>query len=194
MSSINKIILAIIIIIAIAAIYNYMQPGYNPYPTPTPSPSPFASATPSPSPTSTPLITSTPSPIQSPKISPTPSPKPSPSPTATPRLSATPTPTATPVPTPTPKIDVFNISAVEFSYSPNSITVKSGDTVKINFSNNGGYSHNLTIEGLNIATQTINPGQTDIIQFTAPAPGTYNFFCSVDLHRDLGLRGTLIVQ
>lgn len=170
MSNANKIILAIIVILAIAGIYYYMQPGSNrSYNYPTLSASPYASYTPEPTTeTPTPILTATP------KISPAPSAKPS------------------SVPTPSPV--TYNISAVEFKYTPNAITAKIGQMVTIVFSNNGTIPHNLTLEGLGIATQTINPGQTATIQFAAPAAGTYTFYCSIDSHRNLGLTGTLTVQ
>jgi len=178
MSNTNKIILAIIVILAIAGIYYYMQPGYNSYNYnyPTPSPSPYAS--------------------YSPEATYTPAESPTPSPMASPSASVKPSPSASvkPSSTPTPRPVTYNISATEFKYNPNAITAKAGQAVTIVFSNKGTIPHNLTLENPGIATQTINPGKTATIQFTAPAAGTYTFFCSVDSHRNLGLTGTLTVQ
>lgn len=101
------------------------------------------------------------------------------------------TTTATLAPGPVTEI---NVSAKEYAYTPSTITVKSGENVKINFTNNGTTAHNLTIQGLNLATNSIGPGETDSISFVAPAAGSYNFYCSIDGHKDLGLSGTLIVQ
>ena len=88
----------------------------------------------------------------------------------------------------------FTVGGIEYSFSPSSINVKAGDQVKITLKNNGSLIHNLIIDGLGIGTRTIVAGQTDIIEFTAPASGTYTFFCSVSTHRAAGMEGQLKVE
>ena len=88
----------------------------------------------------------------------------------------------------------FEVAGKEFSFEPSSITVKSGQKIKIKFRNHGGAVHNLIIEGLAIGTKTINPGDDASFEFTAPAAGTYTFYCSVGSHRQLGMEGKLIVE
>lgn len=88
----------------------------------------------------------------------------------------------------------FNVSAKEFAYTPSTITVNKGETVKINFTNDGTTAHNFTISEFNVATKTIGPGESDSVTFTPTASGSYFFFCSVDSHRSLGLQGTLIIK
>lgn len=88
----------------------------------------------------------------------------------------------------------ISISAKEFAYTPSTVTVKKGEAIKINFTNDGTTAHNLSIEGLNVSTKTIGPGESDSITFTPASPGTFKYFCSVDSHRSLGLEGTLVVQ
>lgn len=88
----------------------------------------------------------------------------------------------------------FEISGSEFSFSPSSITVKSGQKVKIKFRNHGGAVHNLTIEGLGVGTKTISPDDDASVEFIAPAPGTYAFYCAVPGHRPSGMEGKLIVE
>lgn len=88
----------------------------------------------------------------------------------------------------------INVSGTEFNFNPASISVKAGERVKITFKNNGRVPHNLVIEGLNMETKTINGGQTDAVEFTAPSSGTYVFFCSIPGHRASGLEGSLKVE
>lgn len=88
----------------------------------------------------------------------------------------------------------FTISGTEYSFNPSSITVSTGDRVKITFQNIGRAPHNLTIEGLGVSTRTIRSGQTDTIEFTALTPGTYTFICSVPGHAAAGMVGNLIVE
>lgn len=92
------------------------------------------------------------------------------------------------------QVKEVEVSATEFSYSPSSLTFNKGDTVRLTFKNDGTVSHNLTIRGLNIETKTISPGQSDTIEFTLDKTGSYTFFCSVDSHEELGLKGDLEVR
>jgi len=95
---------------------------------------------------------------------------------------------------PASAVKEFTISGTEFSLNPASINVKAGDRVKIIFKNIGRAPHNWTIEGLGVSTKTIGGGQTDTIEFTASASGTYSIFCSVPGHRAAGMEGQLIVE
>lgn len=86
------------------------------------------------------------------------------------------------------------VSGTEFSFSPAVITVKNGERVKVAFQNKGNTGHNFGVLGLGVSTKTIGPGQTDTIEFTAPASGTYTFICSVPGHREAGMEGSLQVE
>ena len=88
----------------------------------------------------------------------------------------------------------ITVVGTEFSFNPSSISVQAGEKVRIIFNNLGGTVHNLTIEGLGIGTKTIDPGKTDAIEFTSPAAGNYNFFCSIPGHKAAGMAGTLIAE
>lgn len=88
---------------------------------------------------------------------------------------------------------VFNITAANYSFAPNQITVNQGDTVKIILQDQDG-SHNLTIDGYNVHGDIVSAGGSTQITFTADQKGTFQFYCSVDGHRELGMVGTLVVQ
>lgn len=107
-------------------------------------------------------------------------------------------PSGTPSATPSGEVnEEFTVSGNEFSFTPNSITVNSGEKVRVIFKNTGNFPHNFTIEGTAIATRTIAAGQSEAVEFTAPAPGAYNFYCSVAApvnHRERGMEGALIVK
>lgn len=95
---------------------------------------------------------------------------------------------------PAPEVKEISVSGKEFSFSPSTITVNSGQSVKVTFQNAGSIAHNFNIEELRTGTRTISPGQTDVLEFTAPAPGTYTVFCSISGHREAGMVGSLIVE
>jgi len=92
------------------------------------------------------------------------------------------------------QIREIQVSGTEFSFSPNSITFAKGEMVQITFTNAGSAPHDFTLEGLGIKTRVIGPGQTDSVEFTAPAAGNYTFFCSVAGHRQAGMEGIMEVE
>jgi heme/copper-type cytochrome/quinol oxidase subunit 2 len=57
----------------------------------------------------------------------------------------------------------------------------------------GFITHNFTVDELGL--QIVAPaGRTAVGELTDPAPGTYQFFCSISGHREAGMVGTLIVE
>lgn len=90
-------------------------------------------------------------------------------------------------------IKEFTVDGSNYSFNPAEIRVKKGDTVKITFKDGDG-QHNLVVDGYNVSTSTIGPGSTDSVTFVADKAGTFEYFCSVDSHRDLGMKGSLVVE
>lgn len=89
-------------------------------------------------------------------------------------------------------IKEFTIDGSNFKFEPDQIKVNKGDTVKITFKDNDG-THNLVVDGYNVSTRILSEG-TDTIQFIADKAGTFEYYCSIGSHRDLGMKGTLTVQ
>lgn len=87
----------------------------------------------------------------------------------------------------------FTVTGTNYRYDPNILTVNKGDTVKITFKDSDGH-HNLVVDGYNQNTNTINSGDSDTIQFVADKTGEFEYYCSVDSHRQLGMKGTLVVK
>lgn len=86
----------------------------------------------------------------------------------------------------------FIVAGKNFSFSPNIISVKKGDEVKIIFKNEEG-THNLKIDEFNVATKVIKSGEEDSIEFIADKVGNFQYYCSVGTHRNLGMWGTFKV-
>lgn len=102
---------------------------------------------------------------------------------------------STPAPSlPSRSVKIFTVSGAEFAFSPNTLSVNKGDTVKVTFTNNGTLPHNFTITELNVKSRTIMPGASDTVTFTADTAGTFTYFCSVPGHKDKGMVGTLTVM
>lgn len=87
----------------------------------------------------------------------------------------------------------FTVVGTPFKFDPAEIRVKQGDKLRITFKNEMGM-HNLTIKDLNVATKTIQKGEQDMVEFTADKTGTFEYFCSVDAHKDKGMVGSLVVE
>lgn len=87
----------------------------------------------------------------------------------------------------------ISIDASNFKFSEDSITVNKGDTVRITLTNTQGV-HDLRIEGYDVGTQVINAGQSETMEFVATNSGTFEYYCSVGTHRQMGMVGTLTVN
>jgi plastocyanin len=79
----------------------------------------------------------------------------------------------------------------DYRFHPSTITVRPGP-VRLLLHNGGkGAPHNLTFLSLGAATPLATSGQTVGVNFTAPAPGRYQFVCTI--HQRQGQTGTLNV-
>lgn len=85
-----------------------------------------------------------------------------------------------------------DVSSTNFSFTPKSITVKKGDRVQITLNNQSG-THDLVIDEFNVRTDRLTGAGTDTIEFVADKTGTFEYYCSVGTHRQMGMVGSLIV-
>ncbi len=88
----------------------------------------------------------------------------------------------------------LTVDGAEYSFSPSTLSVNKGDTVKVVFNNVGTMPHDFIIDEFDVATKTIAPGEQDTVEFTANQSGTFSYYCSVGNHRALGMEGTLTVE
>lgn len=88
---------------------------------------------------------------------------------------------------------VFNITTVNFLFTPNEIRVMKGDRVKIVLTNTEG-THDLFIDEFNVRSPRISGNESIAIEFVADKAGTFEFYCSVGNHRQMGMRGNLTVE
>lgn len=119
------------------------------------------------------------------------------------QVPATPTPDAmkmednTTMTTPSEAVDAMSgpitVTGANFSFNPNTITVKKGEKVTITFKSSGGF-HDFVIDELNVKTPVIASGKDATVTFTPTKAGTYEYYCSVGNHRAMGMVGKLIVQ
>lgn len=78
---------------------------------------------------------------------------------------------------PTGDVKVFEMTAKQFSFEPNIITVKKGDTVKLAITSVD-VAHGLSLPDFGV-NENLEPGKTVNVEFVADKTGTFSFFCSV---------------
>lgn len=120
------------------------------------------------------------------------------SPQATP--SASPSASATPgasvgagVNVSTGAVKSFTVTSSSFKFSPTEIRVKKGDRVKVTLNNVNGF-HDFVIDEFNAKTRQVNGAGTDTMEFVASKSGTFEYYCSVGNHRQMGMVGKIIVE
>ena len=82
----------------------------------------------------------------------------------------------------------ISVATKDADFTVKTITVTEGEQVKIALKNSDAVIHDLRVKTLDLKT-TVNPGSEKLMQFTAPAAGSYAFDCS--LHTNM--KGTLQV-
>lgn len=85
-----------------------------------------------------------------------------------------------------------SIDASNFEFSKETIVVERGQTVRITLNNTQGV-HDLRIEGYDVGTEVIQTGESETFEFVASEAGTFEYYCSVGSHRQMGMIGTLTV-
>lgn len=96
--------------------------------------------------------------------------------------------------TPASAVKSFTVSGKPFSFTPSTLTVNKGDTVKITFVNEAG-THDWVLDGYdNVRTAVLQGGKSETIQFVADKAGSFEYYCSVGTHRQMGMKGTLTVK
>ncbi|MCA9390461.1 cupredoxin domain-containing protein [candidate division WWE3 bacterium] len=86
----------------------------------------------------------------------------------------------------------FTIEAGSFYYTPNMIEVQKGDTVRI-IIESVDMMHDFTLDAFGVQTPVTPAGSSNTVEFVADTIGSFEFYCSVGQHRQLGQVGTLIV-
>jgi uncharacterized cupredoxin-like copper-binding protein len=89
-----------------------------------------------------------------------------------------------------------DLSATDFKFDPSDPTVKSGN-VRFNLKNDGQVTHSLEIEDVNgqdvELEGDVSPGSSGTLTANLK-PGTYEFYCPVDSHKEMGMEGEITVK
>ena len=85
------------------------------------------------------------------------------------------------------------LEAKNFTFGKDEIRVKKGDTVKVTINNSQG-THDFVIDEFGVSSGIIPTGSSKTVEFVADKAGSFEYYCSVGNHRQLGMKGTLIVE
>jgi uncharacterized cupredoxin-like copper-binding protein len=86
------------------------------------------------------------------------------------------------------------VAESEFTITLPSKTLTAG-TYTFKVTNKGKFAHNLPVDGAGVqdkATPTLAPGSTGDLT-VSPQKGSYEFYCSVDGHKEMGMDVTVQV-
>ncbi len=109
--------------------------------------------------------------------------------------TGTPVATTTTPTTPSTQAAVkeFTVQGSSFSFAPSTMRVNKGDLVRVTFKNQGG-THDWVIDEFNTRTNVLKSGESQTVEFVADKTGSFEYYCSVGTHRQMGMKGTLTVE
>jgi plastocyanin len=91
---------------------------------------------------------------------------------------------------------VVEMKTSDFKFTPNNLEARAGDRLEFRIENVSGKDHNFTIKnpkGEILRSVALLAHQTVTLTLAPPADGTYHFYCDVDLHSTLGMKGWITV-
>ena len=96
------------------------------------------------------------------------------------------------------EVTVIKITMKEFSFTPKSVTVAGGQ-VRFVLTNGGTIEHDFMIDALGVNSGIIKPGATVTVPAAGKPPlvlkkGTYQAYCMVPGHKDIGMIATIVVK
>ena len=90
--------------------------------------------------------------------------------------------------------ETVRVSETEYKLDPSDASVKAGE-VTFDVTNDGTTLHNLEVDGPGEEAKTddLQPGSSGTVTVDLSKPGTYEMYCTIDGHRDLGMEGKVTV-
>ncbi len=87
------------------------------------------------------------------------------------------------------------LSETEFKITPADVPVEKTGKVTFEVANDGKFDHALEVEGPNgdVETDTIPAGQSATLEVDLSKAGTYEMYCPIGNHREMGMDGQISV-
>ncbi len=93
----------------------------------------------------------------------------------------------------TPEPLNITLLATDIAYDADNISAAVGQTVNVEFVNNGALEHNFIIDEFDI-DNLLQSGESSTISFTLEKAGSYEYYCNVAGHLEAGMKGTITVS
>src|SRR5688572_28997097 len=90
-------------------------------------------------------------------------------------------------------VTTINIEAGSYYYKPNESRLKRGQKVRIVMTSVD-MMHDFNIDELNLTIPITRAGNTATMEFTPDKIGQFEFYCSVNNHKEMGQKGILTVE
>jgi uncharacterized cupredoxin-like copper-binding protein len=89
----------------------------------------------------------------------------------------------------------ISIGETEYKLDPSSVEVDQAGSVTFTVTNDGQIDHALEVEGKGVEeeTETISPGESAELIVDLSEEGSYEIYCPIEGHRELGMEGMLTV-
>ena len=98
-------------------------------------------------------------------------------------------------PKPQPVQIVAGSTENEFVFTPKEVAVLAGQPVTVTVINKGKVEHDFHIEALGVKLHSlVPPGKSASLAFTPTKKGSFEFFCLVPGHKEVGMKGVIIVK
>lgn len=94
------------------------------------------------------------------------------------------------------KVADFRIELGDLYYAPDTITAKAGTTISIQLVGLSG-AHDFAIDELNVKSNLLFAQDQQIIFIDIPADAsgkTFEFYCTIEGHKDAGMVGSLVIE
>ena len=86
----------------------------------------------------------------------------------------------------------IKVIAKDFTFTPSTFTLRAGPTVFV-ITNTGTVEHSFVIDALKVRTPLIETGMTQKVTVNLK-PGTYQAYCNVPGHKQIGMVATIVVK
>lgn len=98
----------------------------------------------------------------------------------------------------TEEIKVFEFTGKNFAFMMDGnegpeLRVNQGDRVRIEFTSESGF-HDWVVDAFEAKTEKVQTGGKTAVEFVADKKGSFEYYCSVGSHREMGMKGNLIVE
>ena len=85
----------------------------------------------------------------------------------------------------------IKVSMVKLRFDPSTVTVKAGEKIKLNLSSDVSHTYTIDKLGINFA---LEGGETKSFDLAVAEKGTYDVYCAIPGHKEVGMVGKLVVE